>query len=193
MKKLSKEKKNHLLLVGLLTAGALAGLWFGLLKAQRASLAQLAERRQQADKKLQLAKRSIATAEQVQVQLAESARQLESLESGMAGGDIYSWFINTIRQFKAGYKVEIPQFSAIDGPKETTLLAQFPYRQASLTIGGTAEFYELGRFVADFENQHPYMRILNLSLEPTASTGATERERLGFRMELVTLVKPNAS
>ena len=56
----------------------------------------------------------------------------------MASGDLYAWTINTLRQFKLGYKVEIPQFSQIDGPKEMNMLAGFPYKQANMTISGTA-------------------------------------------------------
>jgi hypothetical protein len=113
----------------------------------------------------------------------------------MATGDLYSWTINAIRQFKQPYKVEIPQFSQIEGPKDTTALPHFPYQQATLTIGGNAFFYDFGRFLADFENRFPFVRIENLSLEPMPATGGAkaEAERLQFRLDIVTLVKPNAS
>jgi hypothetical protein len=70
------------------------------------------------------------------------------------------------------------------------LLPQFPYKQATITIGGAALFYDFGQFVADFENQSPYVRILNLSLEPIPSLGSVEQEKLAFKMDVVFLVKP---
>ncbi len=111
----------------------------------------------------------------------------------MASGDLYAWAITTLRTFKLGYKVEIPQFSTIDGPKDVNLLPAFPYKQISLTVGGTATFHEFGRFVADFENQFPHMRLLNLSLEPGGLQAGGESSTLSFKMEIAALVKPTAS
>jgi Tfp pilus assembly protein PilO len=193
MNKLSKEKRQQLVLVVLLALAAVAGIWFGLIKNQQSGLKKLSDQRAAAAMKFEEVKRAIANADQIETQATEAGRRLATLEEGMASGDLYAWMITAIREFKLPYKVEIPQFSALDGPKEMTMLAQFPYKQASITIIGTAGFYDLGRFIADFENQHPYMRILNLSLEPASTVGSGERERLAFRMEIVALVKPGAS
>ena len=38
---------------------------------------------------------------------------------------------------------------------DVNLLPNFPYKQATLTVAGTAHFHDLGRFLADFENQIP--------------------------------------
>ena len=45
---------------------------------------------------------------------------------------------------------------------------------------------------SDFENQFPYIRVMNLSLEPASSLVSSEKERLAFRMEIAALVKPGA-
>jgi hypothetical protein len=193
MKNLSKEKRTQLVLAVLLTGGLLGGLWFGLIRYQQQSLDSLAQNRIAAEQKLQQVKQAIETADLVETQLAEAGQRLSKIESSMAAGDLYAWTINTLRQFKLGYHVEIPQFSQIDGPKEMNMLAGFPYKQANMTISGTALYPDLGRFIADFENQFPYMRVLNLSLEPLPAMVATEKERLSFRMEIAALVKSNAS
>jgi Tfp pilus assembly protein PilO len=189
MNSLSKEKRNQLVLVVLLTGCVLAGLWFGLIRFQQMKLDQLAQSKASAQQKLDQVRQAIETADQVEVCLKESSQRLSKIESTMASGDLYSWTINTLRQFKLGYKVEIPQFSQIDGPKEMNMLAGFPYKQASMAISGTALYSDFGKFVADFENQFPYMRILNLSLEPVPSQSGPEKERLSFRMEIAALVK----
>ncbi|HWH71699.1 MAG TPA: hypothetical protein VNT26_20160 [Candidatus Sulfotelmatobacter sp.] len=193
MNKLSKEKRQQLVLVIMLIIGALAGLWFGLISSQNESVRKMADRKDNARRKLLLVKQTIENADQVEAQLGEASKRLTKLESGMASGDLYFWAINTIRQFKLSYKIEIPQFSTIEGPKEVSLLPTFPYKQATISVGGTAYFHDFGRFVADFENQYPYIRVANLTLEPLPTAGASEREKLSFRMDLVMLVKPNAS
>jgi hypothetical protein len=158
-----------------------------------------------AKQRLQQVKQAVQTADQVEQALCDLKKRLDKSEEGMASGDLYSWSINTLRAFKLAYKVEIPQFSQIDGPKEVNLLAGFPYKQATMTVAGSGSFHEFGRLVADFENQFPQMRVLNLVLEPFFGTMAmdkerisptpvtADRERLSFRMEIAALVKPGAS
>ncbi len=187
---ISKDKKQKLVLVTVVTVGVLAALWFGLLGAQRESLSDLAARRTASEKKLQQVKLTIQNAARTESELEAAGGRLRQLESGMASGDLYAWAINTIRQFKLPYKIDIPQFSQIDGPKDMAMLPAFPYKQATITIAGTAYFYDLGRFIADFENQFPYMRIQNLSLTPGGGMANTDREKLSFKMDIVALVKP---
>lgn len=192
MKNYSKEKQKQLVLTILVTGMVLCGLWFGLIRMQKQSLRNLGERRTAAAQQLEKVKHAIANADQLEADLAEAERQVTKLEEGMATGDLYAWAINTLRQFKLPYKVEIPQFSQIDGPKDNSLLPYFPYKQATLTIGGTAHFHDFGRFLADFENSFPYARVLNLTLEPVSGLLQENREKLAFKMDISMLVKPGA-
>lgn len=193
MNKLSKEKRQQLVLTGLVTLLAICGLYFGIVRAQQNSLKTLKSKTEAASQKLNLVKRSIQTADQTEQQLCDARKQLDKDEELMASGDLYSWAITTIRTFKLNYRVEIPQFSTISGPKDVDLLPAFPYKQITLTVGGTAAFNELGKFLADFENQFPHMRLMNLSLEPAPSQPAASEPRLTFKMDIAALVKPNAS
>jgi hypothetical protein len=190
MKHLSNEKRKQLALVLLLTCGILAGLWFGLVNAQQKSLAALAQNSKAAEQKLELVKQTIENAEFIEAQLGEASNRLALAESTMANGDLYAWAINTLKQFRLPYHVEIPQFSQVDGPKDMSMLPSFPYKQATMTVSGTAQFYDFGRFIADFENQFPYIRVLNLTLEPVSAMVPTDRERLSFKLEVAALVKP---
>lgn len=193
MNKLSKEKQQQLILVILVTIMAVVGLWFVLIRSQRQSLQILAVRKQAAKEKLLQVRKAIETADQTEQQLCELKKVLDKSEEGMATGDLYSWSINTMRAFKLGYKVEIPQFSQVDGPKDSTLLAGFPYKQATWTVAGTGSFYEFGRFISDLENQFPYMRVMNLTLEPASGLVSSDSEKLAFKVDLAALVKPGAS
>lgn len=194
MNKLSKEKRQQLVLVALLTTAVLGALGWGVIRSQQLRLRRLASSTTAAEHKLQGVKQTIANADRIESELAEAGKRLAGIEEdGMASGDLYAWAIGTIRQFKLGYKVEIPQYSQIDGPKDVSMLPQFPYKQLTLTIVGTAHFYDFGRFIADFENRFPYVRVQNLVLEPVSSDSIVEREKLTFRMEISALVRPAAS
>jgi Tfp pilus assembly protein PilO len=192
MNKLSKEKRNHLILVLLVFAVTLGGWYAVVYKSQTDSLNILRAKRVTANQKLYQVKQAIDNADQIESQLCEAKKQLDKIEESLPSGDLYSWAINTMRQFKLAYKVEIPQFSQVDGPKDMTMLPNFPYKQLSFTVGGSGQFHDFGKFVSDFENQYPYMRVMNLSLEPVSGLVASERERLAFRMEVFALVKPGA-
>ena len=88
--------------------------------------------------------------------------------------------------------LDIRSFGPIGPVSEVNLLADFPYKQAALSVTGSAHFHDFGRFLAAFENQFPHIRVLNLTLDVNPN-GMEEPETLSFKMEIVTLVKPNAT
>jgi hypothetical protein len=193
MNKLSQEKRNQLTIALVATTAVVAGVWLLLINPQRQSIGRLSAQRTTLERKLGEVTRTMREAQQVDDDLADSKKALAQIEGGMAAGDLYSWAISTIRRFRADYKVDIPQFSKIDGPKPMTLFPDFPYKQATLTIGGSAYFDDFGKFVADFENEFPYMQLLNLTLEPVVSANPGDDQRLSFKMDVVMLVKPGNS
>lgn len=193
LKSLPKEKRNSLILVGLLTAGASTALALGLIRPQYQHIAGLAKKRAAAQVTLAQMKEASKHADEVQAQAAQAQQTVAQAEQGLASGDLYDWVINTLRQFKARYQVDILQFGPISPPGPVNLLPAFPYQQATLSIVGTACFHDLGLFLADFENAFPDMRVVNLALEPTASAGPEPTEKLAFRIDLITLIKSNPS
>ena len=192
-KQLPKDKRNHLVLVALITATALGALGFGLIRFQYDNLKRIAAETTEAEKKLDQMKRGNQRAEQIEAELAEERRSLSLQEEGMAtGNDTYSWVFDMIRRFTISYKVEIPVVNQ-PVPGECTLLPRFPYKQASLSLSGTGYFHEIGRFIADFENQYPHIRVLSLTLDPVSGLISDDREKLEFKMDIVVLVRPNQS
>jgi hypothetical protein len=89
--------------------------------------------------------------------------------------------------------VEIPNFP-FRGQGDMAMIPEFPYKAASYTFSGTAYYHDLGKYLADWENQFPYMRVLSLEMVPDEPAGVTsasdERERLSFNFEVSALVKP---
>ena len=191
--KLPKEKKQHLVLIGIITIAVLVGLGLGVIKRQFAHMRLLEGKKVATQKKLELVEQTIKKTKQIEADLTENRKALVDLEDDIAEGDLYSWVINMLRKFSSNYKVEIPQKSGITGPTEMTMLPNFPYKQASLTILGTAHYHELGRFISDFENEFPHIRLLNLDVQTTPMTTTGDGEVLSFKLEIVTLVKPGAS
>jgi hypothetical protein len=192
-RKLPKEKRNHLILVAAAALIAVAGLYFGLIRCQNESLVHLAQKKAAAAKKLQLTVDAIHRADRIKADLDDARNTLAGTESDVASGDLYAWVINWLRGFKAPYKVEIPQFSQLGMPGDVNLMPNFPYKQTTLTVAGTAHFHDLGQFLADLENKFPHVRILNLSLDANAPSLTAEPETMSFKMDIVTLAKPNPS
>jgi Tfp pilus assembly protein PilO len=186
---LSKENQKKLLLTGIITAVALAGLWFGLIRTQNVRLVKLQAEQESAEKKLRDFELKIKTAAESERQLEDARRELGALEDNMAAGDPYIWIVDTIRQFKLAYKdVDIRQFSSIVLADSSTLLPRFPYKQATITISGTGYYHEIGRFISDMENRFPHMRLQNLVIEHLPAATDT-RETLLFRVDVLALVK----
>lgn len=190
--KLPKEKRNHLVLVVVMTLAVLAGIGFGLIRYQYASLARMDDKQAETAKKLAQMKDSIKGKEQIKEAMEEAARNLAGKEVGMVRGDPFAWFIDVVGKYKGGYKIEIPQISPNTPPAPCNLIPKFPYKQTSVTIAGTGYYHDVGKFISDFENDYPFIRLLNVNLELNPSPASGEREKLSFRLELVALVKPNS-
>ena len=192
-RKLPREKRNKLLAVVAGTLVALVGLYFGLIKYQEQNLQRLAEKKVAVEARRKQVLDAIKRASQIETDLAAAKKAMADAEADIASGDLYSWVINTLRDFKAKYKVNIPQFNPIGPTMEVNLLPNFPYKQAALSVAGTAHFHDFGRFLADLENQFPHIRVMNLSLELNQSPAAEDQETVYFKLDIVTLVKTNPS
>jgi hypothetical protein len=191
LNKLSAEKRKHLFVVIFVTAVVLGGLGFGLVKAQFSVLADLKKKHDEVDGRLTQMNNMVKRAATTEAELVITSKRLGELENNMAARDVYSWAVNTLRRFKQPYKnVEIPQ---VGQPSigDMSLLPKFPYKQASMRVSGTAYYYDLGRFLADFENEFPQVRVINLEIHPASI--ANQRGMLAFEFDIVTLVNPNPS
>jgi Tfp pilus assembly protein PilO len=195
MKNLPKEKRDRLILIALGTIVIVVAVWQGLISWQNKHLLALDKQTKDLEAKVGNADRLIVSVPDLQKKLEAQSRKLDEIEDSMASGDLYSWMILTMNRFRANYKVEIPQFSR-EVTGEVGLLPKFPYRAAFFNVRGTAYYHDFGKFVADFENAFPFIRVQNVELEPAVSSSATstgEAEKLTFRMEIVALINPNVS
>jgi Tfp pilus assembly protein PilO len=186
--KLSKQKQNQLLLTVMGTAIVLGALWYFVIRHQQQKIVDTEKRITTVQKQLDETLKIVKFEPQVDADLQQAGARLEEIEAGLPSGDLFSWILSRVKQFNApSYKVDMPQFGQ-PVVSEVAMIPGFPYRQASVNVGGTAFYYDFGKFLADFENHFPYMRVQNLSLDPTTGGSADEKEKLGFRMDILTLV-----
>lgn len=195
MKNLPNDKRDRLIFIAVGTVLSLVAVYFLVIQAQSKTRDRIVKQTVEQRSKVENAERLISSTAELQKKLDAASGQLKTIEDTMASGDMYSWIILTINKFRADRKVDIPQFSR-EVPTDVGVLPKFPYRAALFNVRGTAYFHDLGKFLADFENSFPYIRVQNLELEPASNSSATstgDTEKLAFKMEIVTLVNPTTT
>jgi Tfp pilus assembly protein PilO len=190
MKRLPREKRNQLVTVILVTVAILALIGFSLIRPQYNYLSKIKNDRKTADARLQSIKHAMTNSEAIANGWDETNSALAQAEEDMASGDLYSWTYDTIRHFKQSYRVEIPEVGHPTVGESDLMPPPFPYKQIQFAINGTVYYHDLGKFIADFENSFPHSRVVHLVVEP-ASIPDSNSEKLLFKMEIITLVKPN--
>lgn len=188
IRNLTRTQRDRILMITAGVAVVIFALWMGLVQGLNGTLEARQKKIVAAQGNLDRATGLIRRSSQIQDELEMKRTRLREIEDDMASGDLYSWVILTLNKFKAAYRVSIPNYSPAQ-MGEVGLLPDFPYSAATFAISGTTLYHDFGRFVADFENSHPYMRVQNLELHPATGPGADEPEKLEFKMEVVALVK----
>ncbi len=196
MARLSKEKRDRLILVVILTIALSVGLWYGIITTRKERLAETKAAIRAAIDKLEKARNLVKQTGRAEAQVAEAVNKLKVVEDAMASGDYYTWAIQLlVEHVRDRHQVRIIETTRpVKG--EVLLLAQFPYQAAIFTVRGAGHYHDFGKFLADFENRFPYFRVQNLSLAPGSdggtdtSSAASGEESLSFRMEIVALIKP---
>lgn len=197
IKSLSPEKKQHLIAVAMGTVMALALVFILLIAPAQESLKKLGAQTAEAEKKYTDADRLVKRTQVVHEEYERLNEHLATIEGTMVAGDLVQWIRSTEIKFRsqAPYKVEIPNFP-FRGQGEMSMIPEFPYKAANYAFSGSAFYHDLGRYLADWENQFPYMRVLGIEMVPeesgnsaTAAAG-DEREKLSFSFEVSALIKP---
>ncbi len=189
MKRLSPDKRNQLVMVLLVTGALISAVYFLLISPQNAENHKLINQTNDRRSDLAKYKKFINEAETTSNQLVSVSAQLSSTEHDIASGDVYAWTYDTIRRFKTSYHLNIPTIGQ-PALSDVDLVAKFPYKQVRLSLTGTGYYHDLGKFVADFENEFPHMRLVDLTIQTTADPNSASEE-LSFRMDVIALVKPN--
>jgi len=198
MPRLSKDKRDKLILVAIGTIAISVGLWLGVVRTRNDQLKTSRTALGKARDKLDKARKVVSLAAQAQADMEAATNKLGLIEETMASGDLYSWAYLLLEKARGGHDVNIIEV-ARPAKGEVGVLAQFPYAAAIFSVRGMGYYHEFGKFLADFENRFPYFRVQNLSLSAGSegSTGASSsvaqsgEEKLSFKMDIVALIKPN--
>ena len=198
MARLSKEKRDRLILVIVMTIAIGVGLWYGIITTRKERLEEVKVSIRAAIDKLEKARKLVKQADKADSQLATAVEKLNEVEDTMASGvDHYTWAILLLEKARTRHEVKIIEVTRpVKG--EVGLLAQFPYQAAIFTVRGAGHYHDFGKFLADFENSFPYFRVQNITLSPgldsvagpDTPTAGTGEENLAFRMDIVALIKP---
>jgi len=203
MNKLTKDKRDRLILVGLATAAILGALYFLIVSAQHAALDEYADRTDVAKEKLAKAERWLRLAPGIETRLAACRHELEEKQANMAPVDKFNWFYNTLDHFRAQHRVKLVDITRDPKIGDVGVMPKFPYETASFGVKLHARFHDFGAFLAEFENTFPDMRVQDLEIEPEGGTrmGTGKEalqsehrgpfsENLAITMRVVTLIKP---
>src|SRR5690349_9723271 len=107
MNKLSKEKRDKLLLVGIGTGGVLLVLYFLVVTAQQTALDECIQKIDSTKDKLAKAEQWVRMAPGIQARLALCRKELDAKEEEMAPLEKFKWFYNTLEKFLAHHQVRL--------------------------------------------------------------------------------------
>jgi len=193
MNKLSKQKQQQLIGVAVVALGILGALYWFVIHAQNETIAKNRKETALLDDQIGKADKLKNSQAQVQEDLTAVTNRLAKVEKDMATGDLFLWAIELLNTAKKPYIVDVQTPSTPDiGP--IGLLSDFPYKSAKYVVRGSGFYHDIGKFVTGVENAYPYMRVQNLQVDVGGDSTAADqdKEKLSFRFELVTMVKPTA-
>ena len=192
MNKLSKQKRDQLILVAMGTFVIIFAVWYLLISAQKEKIAGAKKKAETRLDQVTKAENTVKRGDQIETELEEARQKLKAIEDTMASGDIYTWTVRMINGSLGVYGVEISD-SSRPAEEKVSLFPSFPYKAAVFTVRGNAYYHDFGKFLADFENNLSYIRVQKLKMAPTTSANTNEPEKLSFEMEISALIRPTAT
>lgn len=191
MNKLSKQKKDQLILILLGTVVFVVAIWMGLLGTQKKALVRLKATVAERQNKVRTATDLLSRAQAFEGEMSLYSGALKSLEETMSDkGDPFAWMVKTVNRLRSVHtNINIIDITK-DAQVDVSLLPKFPYKAVMFQLKGTAYYHDFGKFITDFENSYPFARVQNIDLVSTSASQSEEREKLHFTFEVVTLVAP---
>ena len=91
MIRISKEKRDKLILVAIGAVAIIAGLWLGVVKTRREQIGLSQTKLEKAMEKLENARKMVSRSAQAEADMEAASTKLSAIEDIMASGDLYSW------------------------------------------------------------------------------------------------------
>lgn len=195
MNKLSKEKKDQLIALCVGVGVGIIVIWYLLIKPWGAQITQAKADTDAKIAQLEAAQKLVGTAATYKADLEKAKETLGAIEAGMSGANPYLEMNTAIGDF--GKKFGDVEISSVGNQQfvDVQVIPKFPYKAVRFNVSGNGFYHEIGKFIAEFENQFPYMRIQNINLEPsraleTVAGETNAAEKLSFDFQIVSLMKP---
>lgn len=204
MNKMSKEKRDKLLLVIIAAAGIVSVLYFLVISDQKDELASLALRidaiRAKRDSSENTVKREKAYRENLEAQREILTKKQEDMPA--SGGDP-RWFHRIIETERVKYNLDVGDIR-LPEPTDPGVLPKFPFNAISFHLSLIGSYTDFGAFLAEFENRYPYMRVQLVNIVPEMRAASTallapgetapvsvdaEPSKLRFTFKVISLIK----
>src|SRR3954466_1234849 len=195
MNKISKDKRDKLILICIGVVGIIAVLYFFVLtdmKDEQATLGiKVTSLRDKTDKSERILKRQA----ELQARLEELRAELDKRQEYMPRPtQDHVWFIKLIEDRRAKYNLDIADIR-LPEPWDPGVLPKFPFKGVSFNVTLIGHYTDFGRFLADFENSFPYMRVQLMNVSPevqqqppgAVTTAADDGGKLRFNFRVISL------
>jgi Tfp pilus assembly protein PilO len=196
MNKLSKDKRDKLILTCIAVVGAMAVIYFFVLSDMKDELATLNTRLVSARDKIEKAERVIKRQPYFDEEMAQLRGALNARQAQMPRpGEDHVWFLKIMEDRRGAYNLDISEIRNPE-PWEPGILPNFAFRGVAFNVTLVGAYTDFGRFLADFENAYPYMRVQLMSIIPDVPMGASGAPpanqgsgKLRFSFRVVSLIK----
>jgi Tfp pilus assembly protein PilO len=192
MNKLSKDKRDKLILTCIGIVAVLGVLYTFVLSSQQDAASSYRMRSVSLRDKFYKNKKLVDRGPSIQDQLNEKKAILEEREKFMVpSGNNYNWMFKLVDAMRRKQGLGTQFFVDLTQPEisEVGLLPRFPYKAAVFGVKLSGQYHEIGKFIADFENTYPYMRVTSLRMQPEASMRAGAQLNGGAAQKLIADIK----
>src|SRR2546423_2693989 len=166
MNKLSKDKRDKLILICIGVVGIIAVLYFFVLTDMKDEQATLGTKLTSLRDKIEKSQRILKRQAELQGRLEELRKELDKRQEQMPRPtQDHVWFIKLIEDRRAKFKLDIGD---IRNPEawDPGVLPKFPFKGVSFNVTLIGHYTDFGQFLADFENSFPYLRVQLMNVTP---------------------------
>jgi Tfp pilus assembly protein PilO len=194
MNKLSKDKRDKLLLVCIAVVAVISVLYFFIITDMKDEIATLNSKITATRDKRDKSERVLKMQGTFSANLEELRKALDAHQSEMPRpGQDHVWFLNTIENRRTRYNLDIADIKNPE-PWDPGVLPKFPFKAIAFNVTLVGGYTDFGRFLADFENSYPYLRTQIISVMPDTAIGAggsqgEDTGKLRFNFRVISLIK----
>lgn len=188
--KLSREKRDRLILVAVVTVVVAAGLWTLVIGPQNTTRAANRTTVEELEKKIAGAQSLLKRAHEIATDYTRKQAQLDAIEKELApDANAYFWMFRLATE---AVKTSPVEFGDLTQPLflETQVLSAFPYKSVAFTLTYHGHYHELGHLLAELENGYPHLRFQLVGLRPVDPPRPEQPELLTLQLKVTALVKP---